>query len=73
VAEILHFAIKKSPKQHGQGNAYGKVLKYLSHFEEEESYEISKKKIEGFGQISSFLLLKSPYLVNRFYWFANML
>jgi hypothetical protein len=45
----------------------------LSHFEEAASYEISKKTFEGFGQISSFLLLKSPYLVNRFYSFANML
>jgi hypothetical protein len=72
VAEIRHFAIKKKSQATWSRELFGKVLKNLSHFEEEEIYEISKKKSEGFGQISSFLLLKSPYLVNRFCCVANM-
>jgi hypothetical protein len=41
VAEIRHFAINETPKQHGQGNFLEKILKQLSHFQEEESYEIA--------------------------------
>jgi len=35
--------MNESPKQHGQGN-FLKNPKNLSHFQEEESYEIAKKK-----------------------------
>ncbi len=46
---LLHFAIKKNPNQHGQGNySFEKNSKNLSHFEK-ESYEILKI-FEGFEQ-----------------------
>jgi flavin reductase (DIM6/NTAB) family NADH-FMN oxidoreductase RutF len=45
VAEIRHFAINESPKQHAQGNLLEKPQKSLSHFQEEESYEIAQKNI----------------------------
>ncbi len=59
-----HFATKekrKSSKQHGQGNFLKKFPKKLSHIEE-KSYEI----VKGLDIFSSFLLLKLPYLTNRF-------
>jgi hypothetical protein len=59
--------LKKSPKQHGQGKFLKKIQKKLSHFKE-KNYEIVKL-FGKFGQIYSFLLLKLPYLANRF---ANM-
>jgi hypothetical protein len=42
VAE-LPFCYKKKSQATWSRELFGKVLKYLSHFEEEESYEISKK------------------------------
>jgi len=45
-------------KQQCQRRFLGKFLKESSHFKEEK-YEIAKI-FEGFGQISNFLLLKSP-------------
>jgi hypothetical protein len=42
VAEIRHFAVKKRSQATWSREVFGKVLKKLSHFEEEESYEISK-------------------------------
>jgi hypothetical protein len=43
---------------------FWKIFKKFSHLEE-ESYEIIEI-FEEFGQISSFLVLESPYLSNRF-------
>jgi len=49
----------KNPKQNGQGNL-------LENFQKNH-HSLRKAKIYGgFEQISSFCLLKSPYLANRF-------
>jgi hypothetical protein len=70
VAEIHHFAINESPTQHGQANFLEKPFKKLSHFQEEESYEIVKKKhLKDLGRFLAFLF-RNPHI--RFYWFANM-
>jgi hypothetical protein len=61
VAKIRHFAKEKYPKQHGQGFQNSKKILHS----QEKSFEITKI-FGGFGWISSFLLLKSPYLPNRF-------
>ncbi len=53
---------KKIPEQHGQGNFLENFQKKWSHFEE-VSYEIAKF-FQGFGHISSFLLLKLSHLAN---------
>jgi hypothetical protein len=58
--------LKKSPKQHDQVNILENFFLKSSHLEEEASYEITQDFLGGFGQISNFFLLKSPYLVNRF-------
>jgi hypothetical protein len=42
VAEIGHFAIRKCPKQHGEGIFAENFLKNLSPFMEEESYEVAQ-------------------------------
>jgi hypothetical protein len=39
--------------------------KKITQFQQEKSFEITKI-FGGFGQISRFLLLKLPYLTNRF-------
>ncbi len=61
--------LKKSPKSNMvKGTFWGKkkIQKNSSHIWREESYEIAKN-FGQFGQIfRNFLLLKSPYLANRF-------
>jgi hypothetical protein len=65
VAKFHYFAIKKSPQQHGQGTFSEKIQEKITQIQEAKSFEITKS-FEGFGQIFSFLLLKLPYLTNRF-------
>jgi len=55
---------KKSLSQHAHGNFLENFQKHC-HIFKEEYYEIVKIFRE-FGQISSFLILKSPHLANRF-------
>jgi hypothetical protein len=57
---IRHFAKKKS-QQHGQGTVWTFFFKKLPHFKE-EIYEMAKL----LGRFGSFLLIKLPYLANRF-------
>jgi hypothetical protein len=47
-----------------KGTFWENFPKKLSHFEE-ESYEIATI-FGGFGQVFSFILLKSPYLATMF-------
>jgi hypothetical protein len=61
VAKIRHFAKEKCPKQHDQGFQNSKKISHS----QEKGFEITKI-LGGFGRISSFLLLKSLYLANRF-------
>jgi hypothetical protein len=55
---LHHFAIKKSPKQHGQGNFFSKKIQENSSHFEKESYEIVKI-FEGFEQIFIAFLKKN--------------
>jgi hypothetical protein len=55
MAEIRHFAINESPRQDGRGNFLGKILKQLSHYQEEENYEIAKKQnLKDLGRFLAF-------------------
>ncbi len=71
VAKNCNFVINiRSPKQHDQKNLLENFQKYC---------HISRRKLKkcvtifgGFGQIFNFLLLKSSYLVNKFYSFTNI-
>jgi hypothetical protein len=65
VAKFHYFAIKKSPQQHSQGGPFRKILRKNHPISRGKSFEITKI-FGGFGQIFSFLLLKLPYLTNRF-------
>jgi len=60
--ENLPFCYKKGPKQHGEGNLLENFQKKLPLLKD-ESCEIDKI-LEGFGQISTFRLLKLSYLAN---------
>jgi hypothetical protein len=66
---LNYFAKKKNPNVYiRQGDVFGKFSKKLvlpSFQEEEPCYEIIMI-FRGVGQIFSFLLLKLPYLANRF-------
>jgi hypothetical protein len=62
--ENLPFCYKKGPKQHGEGNFLKKIQTKLPLLKD-ESCEIDKI-LEGFSQISTFLLLKLSYLANKF-------
>lgn len=62
--ENLPFCYKKGPKQHGEGNFFENFQKNLPLLKD-ESCEIDKI-LEGFGQISIFLLLKLSHLANKF-------
>jgi hypothetical protein len=68
VATFCHINItiifSKIPQSNSEGNFLEKFPKKLSHFEE-ESYEIASI-FGGFGQVFSFILLKSPYLPTMF-------
>jgi hypothetical protein len=59
-----NFAIKKKSQATWSRELLGKFPKNLSNFKK-ESYEIVEI-FGGFGQISSFLLVKLPYLSSRF-------
>jgi hypothetical protein len=63
-SHIHNFANKKKSQATWSRELLGKFPEKLSNFEK-ESYEIVKF-FGGFGQISSFLLLKLPYLSSRF-------
>jgi hypothetical protein len=66
VAKIHHFALKK-PKYQGlwSRELFLKIFQKKSPHLYEENYEIIKI-FGGFGQIFNFLLVKSPYLANKF-------
>jgi hypothetical protein len=39
----------------------------------QQKFHTPRKKVtSGFGVVSNFLLLKSPYLANKFSWIVNM-
>jgi hypothetical protein len=63
-AENLPFYYKKGPKQHGEGKLLENFRKQLPLLKD-ESCEIDKI-LQGFGQISTFPLLKLSYLANKF-------
>lgn len=69
VKTSLGHSCGNSPKQHGQGSFFEKFPKKSSHFEEEESYEITKiifLRICTDFYLSSFEIIILP---NRFSWF----
>jgi len=55
VAEIRHFAINEKFQATWSRELFEKILKKLSHFQEEESYEIAKKKnLKDLGRFLTF-------------------
>jgi hypothetical protein len=64
VAKNHHFANKEVPSKMVHGTSW-KILPKNCHILRKKGCEIAKV-FGGFGQISSFLLLKSSYLTNKF-------
>ncbi len=64
VVKFHHFATKKKSQATWSREILGNFTKEQPHFEGLEIYEMAQI-FGGFGQISSFLLLKSSHLANR--------